>query len=173
MSSRREQVWVGIFVLVAAGIVLGVVLSVSGAFSSKGTTFLAYFKYAAGLTPGAPVRYGGLMAGKIETLGVDPEDSTRIRIEFRVGQDIPVKSDSLVKITSLGALGESYLEITTGTKAATPAAPGSVLTSREPMAFADIGDQVAGVVPTANHVLKSLDDRLGEIKITIAHVNDL
>ena len=32
MNSKREQIWVGLFVLIAAGLLIGTVLAVSGAF---------------------------------------------------------------------------------------------------------------------------------------------
>jgi len=169
----REQVWVGTFVIVAAVILIGVVLSVSGAFGEKGVVYHAYFKYAAGLAPAAPVRYGGFLAGKIEHLGVDPSDSTRIRIDFSVRPDIPVKTDSTAKISAIGALGESYLEITTGTKDAKRLPPGSELNAKEMVALADLGDQISSMVPTANQVLQSLNARLNEMQVTIAQVNDL
>jgi phospholipid/cholesterol/gamma-HCH transport system substrate-binding protein len=161
------------FVVIAAVVLIGVVLSVSGAFAKEGNTYRAYFKFASGLAPAAPVRYGGLLAGKIERLRVDPTDSTRIEIDFLVHSDIPVKTDSLTKITSLGALGESYLEVTTGSKDAPLAPPGSVIKSKEMVAISDLGDMIAGVVPTANDVMKNLNDRLSEIKVTIENVNDL
>jgi phospholipid/cholesterol/gamma-HCH transport system substrate-binding protein len=173
MNNRREQVWVGIFVLIASALLIGVVLSVSGAFTRQGINHRAYFKYSSGLEPGAPVRFGGLKAGKIERLRVDPSDSTRIEINFIVHSDIPVKTDSLAKIASLGALAESYLEITTGTKGAPLAAPGSVLKSREMVAISDLGDMIADVAPTAEEVLRNLNIRLGEIKVTIANLNSL
>jgi phospholipid/cholesterol/gamma-HCH transport system substrate-binding protein len=173
MNSRREQVWVGFFVLVAAAILIGVVLTVSGAFSQDGVPHRAYFKYASGLSPSSPVRYGGILAGRIERLRVDPGDSTRIEIEFTVRPDIQVKTDSLAKITSLGALGESYLEVTTGTKDAPLAPPGSVLRSREMVPIADLSDMIGGLVPTANDALQSLNDRLVEVKVTVAGLNDL
>src|SRR5690349_3750209 len=124
MKSKREQVWVGAFVVTAVAVLVVVVLAVSGAFSKQGVPFRAYFRYASGLAPAAPVRYGGLLAGRVESLRVDPNDSTRIEIEFRLNPGIPVKTNSMAKITALGALGENYLEITTGTKDAPLARPG-------------------------------------------------
>ena len=173
IKSSREQVWVGAFVLAAVAVLVLVVLSVSGAFAKKGAAYRAYFKYASGLMPAAPVRYGGLLAGRVETLRVDPNDSTRIEIEFRINPGIPVKTDSLAKITSLGALGENYLEITTGTRDAPLAPPGSVVTSKELVALADLGEMISSVVPNTNLVLANLNERLGEIKVTIANVNEL
>jgi phospholipid/cholesterol/gamma-HCH transport system substrate-binding protein len=173
MNSRREQVLVGTFVVIATAVLIGVVLSVSGAFGETGVSHRAYFKYASGLAPAAPVRYGGLLAGKVEKLRVDPGDSTRIEINFSIAPGIPVKTDSVAKITSLGALGESYLEITTGTKDSPLAPPGSVLQSKEMMAIADLGDLIGDMVPTADQVMKNINDRVTELKVTIANVNDL
>src|SRR5689334_12985122 len=104
MSSGREQVAVGTFVVIASLVLIFVVLSVSGAFGEKGITHKTYFRYASGLAMAAPVRYGGFLAGKIEKLRVDPSDSTRIEIVFSVHPDIPVKTDSVARITALGAL---------------------------------------------------------------------
>ncbi len=174
MNSRREQVWVGIFVIIAAVVLIGVVLSVSGAFAKEGVHHRAYFRFASGLAPGAPVRYGGLLAGQDRET---PRGSRPIphgsKLNCWSNPDIPVKTDSLAKITSLGALGESYLEVTTGTKDAPLAPPGSVLKSKEMVAISDLGDLIGGMVPTADGVLRSLNDRLGEMKVTIANVNDL
>ena len=41
------------------------------------------------------------------------------------------------------------------------------------MAISDLGDMIGGMVPTADDVMSSLNDRLGEMKVTIANVNDL
>jgi phospholipid/cholesterol/gamma-HCH transport system substrate-binding protein len=119
------------------------------------------------------VRFGGFLAGKVDKLRVDPGDSTRIEVEFRVRPEIPVKTDSVAKITVLGALGEPYLEITTGTKEAPLSPPGSTLQSRDLKALADLGDSISELLPVANKVMGNLNDRLTEMKVTIANVNDL
>ena len=127
MNSRREQVWVGLFVLAAAALLIGSVLSVAGTFSRGNIPHRAYFKFAGGLEPGAVVRFGGMKAGSVQAVRVDPDDSTRIEVDFNVARDIPLKADSVAKIASLGALGDNYVELTTGTRQAVAAAPGSVV----------------------------------------------
>jgi len=173
MNSKREQVWVGVFVVLGSALLIGVVLSVSGAFAKAGITHLTYFKYSGGMEPGAPVRFGGFPAGKIESLRIDPSDSTQIEIKLSVYPNIPVKTNSLARITSLGALGESYIEISTGTREAPLAPPGSVIKSKETVGLADLGDVIASIVPSADTVMHSLNDRLTEIKVTIASINDV
>jgi phospholipid/cholesterol/gamma-HCH transport system substrate-binding protein len=104
---------------------------------------------------------------------VDPQDSKRIQVDYLVESNIPVKTDSIAKITSLGALGESYLELTTGAQEAPLVKPGSVIPSREMVSISDLGEVISGLAPVADQVLRSLNDRLGEMKVTIAQVNDL
>jgi len=173
MNSKRQEVWVGTFLLVAMAVLVAVVLMVSGALRGQGSMYRSYFKYAAGVGQGIPVRYGGLLAGKVQTVQVDHRNSTRIEIDFRVNRDVPVKTDSIAKITTLGPLGESYLELSTGTRDAPLAPNGSVLESRETLAIADLGDMIAGLAPVAEQTLRQMNDRLGELKTTIASANDL
>src|SRR5450631_4949404 len=131
MNSKREQVAVGAFVLIAAALLIGTILAVSGTFSGGGVSHYTYFKSAGGLLPGATVRYGGMKAGRVEAVHVDPKDSTRIEIDISVEKGVPVKTNSVARISSLGALAENYVEIGTGTKDAPLAPAGSELKSAE------------------------------------------
>jgi|SRR5438132_6979513 len=173
MNSRREQVWVGLFVLAAAALLIGTVLSVAGTFSRGNIPHRAYFKFAGGLQPGAAVRFGGMKAGSVQGVRVDPDDSTRIEVDFNVARGIPLKADSVAKITSLGALGDNYVELSTGTRQAAAAAPGSVVRSTESMSFSDLGDKVGELQPMVRQVLQTLNERLNELQITVARANDL
>ncbi len=173
MNSRREQVWVGLFVLAAATLLIGTVLSVAGTFSRGNIPHRAYFKFAGGLEPGAAVRFGGMKAGSVQAVRVDPDDSTRIEVDFNVARDIPLKADSVARIASLGALGDNYVELTTGTRQAAAAAPGSVVRSTESMSFSDLADMVGGLQPMARQALETLNQRLNEVQVTVARANDL
>ncbi len=173
MNSKREQAWVGLFVLIAAALLIGTVLAVAGTFSVSGVSHHAYFKSAGGLLPGATVRYAGMKAGRVETVRVDPQDSTRIEVAFTVGHAIPVKTDSVAKITSLGPLDENYVEVGTGTKGAPLAPPGSEIKSVATVGIADLGDMIGNLAPVAQQVLQNLNQRLVELQVTVARVDDL
>ncbi len=173
MKSLREQALVGLFVLVAAALLIVTVLAVAGTFSSGGVPHHTYFKSAGGLTPGAVVRYAGMKAGKVEKVHVDPNDSTRIEIDFRVRPGIPVKTDSIAKIATLGALSDNYVEVGAGTKNAQLAPPGSELKSVETIGIGDIGDMIGNLTPIAQQTMQNLNQRLTELQVTIARVNDL
>lgn len=171
--ARAEQVWVGLFVLLAAALLIAAVLAVSGAFSRGAIPHRAYFKFAGGLQRGATVRFGGMKAGSVRAVRVDPEDSTRIEVDFNVARNIPLKTDSVATITSLGPLGDNYLELTTGTRRAPAAAPGSVVKSAESFNFNDLGKMAASLQPMVQQVLVKLNQGLGELQVTVARANDL
>jgi phospholipid/cholesterol/gamma-HCH transport system substrate-binding protein len=173
MEAKREQAMVGVFVLVAAGLLLATTFALSGAFRRGDVSYRAYFKFAAGLEPGAAVRYaGGPQIGRIATVHADPQDTSRMEINFTVQPDTPVKTDSRAKISSLSALGENFLEIVPGTVQAAPAPPGSVLASSEYVSLDDLTAKLNDLAPVAQNLLKQMTDRVSELHETIARVND-
>src|SRR5579871_1114637 len=111
----RERTLVGLFVVIAAAVLAGSVVAVSGGMGKAAVPYHVWFHYAGGVQPGAPVRFGGLLVGKVERVRIDPANSTRIQIDFQVDRGTPVKTDSVAKITALGPLTDNYIEITTGT----------------------------------------------------------
>jgi phospholipid/cholesterol/gamma-HCH transport system substrate-binding protein len=174
MDAKREQAAVGLFVIVAAGLLLATIFALTGAFSRAGPEYRAYFKFAAGLGPGATVRYaGGPQVGRVEEVRSDPNNPRRMEIKFRVRPGTPVKTDSVVKIFSLSPLGDNYLEIAPGSLGAPAAPSGSELKAADYASFEDVKDVLNQVAPQAQELLKNLNARVLELRETIARVNEL
>jgi len=174
MSAKREQALVGLFVLVAAGVLVFTVFVLSGAFGTAAATYRAYFPFAGGLEPGATVRYaGGPKVGHVEKLQLDPKDPSRIEITFSVKSGLPVKTDSHVKIMSLSPLGDNHLEILPGSEKAALAPSGTMLQSEPYVDFNALTAKINDIAPQAQQLLKTLNNRAGELQVTIARVNDL
>jgi len=174
MDNKREQALVGLFVLIAAGLLLATVFALTGAFAGGEVEFHTYLPFAGGISPGAEVRYlGGPKVGRVEQLRIDPTDSSRIEITFSIKPEIPVKTDSKVKVLSLNPLGENHLEVTAGSAAAPRAPAGSVIAAEPYVGFNDLTAQLNTLAPELQKLLGSLNDRAGELKLTIARVNDL
>ena len=173
MNANREKAVVGFFVLVAAALLSATILAVSGGLGSSRVPYRAYFKFAGGMQPGALVRYAGLTVGKVDRVRVDPANPARIEVSLQVDGEAPVKTDSLAKITALGALSENYLEISPGTAAAAKAPPGSVLNSSESFGFVQLGDAVQELLPDMKQAVQKLNQDLGGLQTTVARVNDV
>jgi phospholipid/cholesterol/gamma-HCH transport system substrate-binding protein len=174
MDSKREQAMVGSFVLLAGGILVAMVFTLSGAFGGGAKTYRAYFPFAGGLEPGATVRYaGGPKVGRVEKLQLDPKDSSRIEITFSVKSDLPVKTDSRAKIMSLTPLADNHLEILAGSEEAAPAATGTILPSESYVDFNALTQKINDIAPQAQQLLATLNGRANELQVTLARVNDL
>ena len=113
MARSNEEIKVGVVVAVAALLFLVALVFVGGVnlLRKKKVEYTTYFKFAGGLEPGSLVRYGGFKVGTVKSAALDPEDSTRIKVILQVDPGTPVKTNSKARISSLGFLGENYVEI--------------------------------------------------------------
>jgi len=173
MRGNSEKALVGVFVLVAAALLFGVAMALTGGIGASRVPHSTYFGFSGGLESGAPVRYAGLNIGKVTRVRVDSSDTTRIEIDFAVDADAPIKTDSVARVSSMGLLSDNFLEISAGTQSAARAAPGSVVKSKEAFGFDQIGDAVQAMLPDSQAALKSLNVDLDTLHTTIGEANDL
>jgi len=174
METRREQAMVGLFVIVAAAVLIATVFGITGAFGRPAKSFYAFFPFAGGLEVGSTVRYaGGPKVGRVEKLRIDPQNPTNIEITLAVHTDLPVKTDSHVRIMSMSPLGDNHLEIVPGSPQAPLAKDGATLPADRYLDLNAITERINDLAPEAQQLLHTLNDRATELKVTIARVNDL
>jgi phospholipid/cholesterol/gamma-HCH transport system substrate-binding protein len=174
MKARRDQAVVGLFVIVAGALLVGTVFAISGAVGRTVKTYHSYFPFAGGIEPGATVRYaGGPKVGRVEQIRIDPQNPSRVEVTFSVQSDLPVKTDSHVRIMSVSPLGDNHVEIYPG-GAQSPSAPGgSALPSDIYLDFNALAEQINNIAPDARRLLGTLNDRATELKTTVDRVNGL
>jgi phospholipid/cholesterol/gamma-HCH transport system substrate-binding protein len=174
MNPKSEQALVGLFVIVATAVLVGTVFVISGAFGRSTHTYHAFFHFAGGIESGSGVRYsGGPKIGRVDRVRIDPQNPELIDITFKVQSDLPVKTDSHVKIMSMSPLGDNHLEILPGTPKAAVAPDGSQLISDNYIDFNAITAQINELGPHATELIATLNDRAVELKVTVERVNDL
>lgn len=173
-QTKREQVMVGLFILVAAALLMGAAVAVGGISSRQVKTYRAYFAFAGGVESGTEVRYsGGPKVGRVEKMRIDPQDPSRIEMTFSVDADLPVKTDSRVKIMSMTPLGDNHVEVVPGTPLAADAPTGTQLPSDPYVDLNSLMAQVQAITPQAQQLLTTLNERVVELKVTVSRVNDL
>jgi phospholipid/cholesterol/gamma-HCH transport system substrate-binding protein len=162
MARTNEEIKVGVMVILAGILFLTALVFVGGVnlFRKKKVTYTTYFKFAGGLEPGTFVRFGGLKVGTVQAARIDPEDSTRIRVTLQVADGTPVRANSKARISSLGFLGENYVEVSPGTRDAAPLPPGSEVASVEIVQLAEVFNNVNNITVDANKLVNDLDDRV-------------
>ena len=175
MSSEAK---VGTFVVVAVIIFVYTFISVANMqLTGKKVTYRTYFTYAAGLDTGTLVRFGGLKAGMVDTVQPYAENPTKIEVIIKMRFDIPVNQNSVATVASLSALGERYLEISTGSANVARIKPNGIIPSQESPSIGDLTVQVSTVTREAtvlmrdvNANFKSLTDRA---EILLDNLNEI
>jgi phospholipid/cholesterol/gamma-HCH transport system substrate-binding protein len=173
-----RELKVGTFVLASVAIFMATFVYVASVqVSGFRTRYKTYFKYAGGVDPGSPVRFGGMKVGAITAIHPSPEDPTKIEVLFEVKQDVPLNTDSVAILTSLSPLGDKYLEITTGTNNARRLPGGATIPSTEPVSMDDLAKQASAVIPTVQSTLqdvrKDFDQLTGDARVVLANFQSI
>jgi phospholipid/cholesterol/gamma-HCH transport system substrate-binding protein len=171
-----KELKVGVFVLSSLLIFLAIFAYVDQ-LSGVRIPYKTYFKYAAGVDPGSPVRYGGMKVGAITAIRPWSEDPTMIEVLLEVRGQVPVNADSVATLTSVSPLGDKYLEISTGTKKARRLPPGASIPSTEPVSLEDLAKQASTLIPiaqsTLQNVQKDIDQLTDNAQVVLANVQSM
>jgi phospholipid/cholesterol/gamma-HCH transport system substrate-binding protein len=124
MQRSKNDVWVGLFVVLGAVALLFLALKSANLLSlsfEKTYTVTARFDNIGGLKPQAAVRSAGVVVGRVAAIRFDNE-SFQATVELAMEERFKFPKDSSVKILTAGLLGEQYLGVEPGAEEATWAA---------------------------------------------------
>ena len=117
MLQKKLEIWVGFFVVLATISFIVLAFSVSGlSFKGDGDiyTLEASFNNVGGLKPRAPVKLGGVVVGRVESISLDTKTYTPlVKMTMLEKQGFFPETSSLSILTS-GLLGEQYIGIKPG-----------------------------------------------------------
>jgi phospholipid/cholesterol/gamma-HCH transport system substrate-binding protein len=108
-----NELKVGLLTLLTLGAVAFMSLKVTTNQSGFGeyVRYRTVIKDASGIFPKTPIRIAGITAGRI--VKIELKDNAA-QITFEVLEEILVPEDSIIKIKTVGFLGDKYIEIVTG-----------------------------------------------------------
>jgi phospholipid/cholesterol/gamma-HCH transport system substrate-binding protein len=116
MQRAKNDVWVGMFVLIGAVAILFLALQAANLLNLNfETTYrvTAKFDNVGGLKPKAAVRSGGVLVGRVESITFDDKSFQAIAtLALQSRYSFP--KDSSLKILTSGLLGEQYIGIEAG-----------------------------------------------------------
>lgn len=116
MQRSKNDVWVGLFVMVGAAAILFLALQSANLLSLNfQSTYQvsAKFDNVGGLKPKAAVRSGGVVVGRVESLTFD-DKTFQARVTLALESRYAFPNDSSLKILTSGLLGEQYIGIEAG-----------------------------------------------------------
>ena len=118
MERSKNDVWVGLFVLLGALAVLFLALQSANLLNlSFQPTYqvVAPFDNIGGLKPRAAVKSAGVVVGRVEGISFD-DKSFRARVTISLEKRYVFPKDSSLKILTSGLLGEQYIGIEAGSE---------------------------------------------------------
>ena len=116
MQRSKNDVWVGLFVLIGAVAILFLALQSANLLSlnfQKTYMVTAKFDNVGGLKPKAAVRSAGVVVGRVDKIVFD-DKSFQARVVLAMESRYSFPKDSSLKILTSGLLGEQYLGIEAG-----------------------------------------------------------
>lgn len=127
--SRGQKVRLGIFVAVGlSALTLCVLLLGARALLEKRDLYTIRFSEPdlsfSGLEVGSSVKYSGLKIGRVEEVGVDPDNVSVIVVVVSLDRQTPVAEDSNASLGSVGITGLKYIDLSRGSLTARIRDPG-------------------------------------------------
>ena len=116
MPQSKNDVWVGLFVMIGAAALLFLALQSANLLNlnfQPGYRVTALFDNIGGLKPKAAVRSAGVVVGRVESIAFD--DSTfQAQVTLSLQERYQFPKDSSLKILTSGLLGDQYIGISPG-----------------------------------------------------------
>ena len=132
MQRSKNDIWVGLFVLLGAAAILFLALQSANLLSlnfQKTYHIEAKFDNVGGLKGKAAVRSAGVLVGRVESITFD-DKSFQARVTLAMESRYVFPKDSSLKILTSGLLGEQYLGLEPGADVK-PLAAGDTISSTQ------------------------------------------
>lgn len=116
MQHSKNDLWVGLFVLLGAAALVFLALQSANLLSlnfRSGYVVTARFDNIGGLKPKAAVRSAGVVVGRVESIGFD-DKTFQASVELEMDRRYLFPKDSSLKILTSGLLGDQYIGIEAG-----------------------------------------------------------
>ena len=116
MQRSKNDIWVGLFVLMGGVAILFLALQAANLLSlsfERTYQITANFENVGGLKPKAAVRSAGVVVGRVEKIVFD-DKIFQARVTMAIESRYAFPKDSSLKILTSGLLGEQYLGVEAG-----------------------------------------------------------
>ena len=111
MKYRASEIAVGAFVIGGFVLILVGIFTIRGLGAGGLVEYHALYSNAAGVEDGTPVKYSGMLVGRVQGLRIDDDDRSKVRVTFVVREGTPVTARTVAKITKADILGDPYVDL--------------------------------------------------------------
>ena len=174
----------GVLVLVCVAALAVLILKVGNfTLMQKGYSLRARLHYTAGVKKHAPVRLSGVDVGAVKDIRILYGDETVVELVLWLQDGVKIKLDSKAYVTTLGLMGEKYIEIKIGSASAGIAKDGDVIEGQDPVRLEelvemgtkvakDIGQMAKDISRVASTVNQTVEGNRGKIDVIVDNLEE-
>ena len=122
METRANHLLIGGFVLVVvAGLFAFVIWLAKVEIDREFAYYDIIFEApVTGLGPASEVRFNGIVVGSVDSIAIDPEDISRVRVTVKVAETTPIREDTVAVVELQGLTGVSLVQLIGGSSRSPP-----------------------------------------------------
>ena len=181
----------GIFVLICVAALVGLLIKIGNFnFFKHGFMIKSHFHFTGGVKKDSPVRLSGVDVGEVKDIRMVYGDDTMVEVDLWLEDGTKVRKDSHAYVTTLGMMGEKYIEIKAGTPETDYVTAGDLIAGDDPVRLedliaigtkvaTDVGQMAKDISKVANHVddaiqnnRSKLDNIFDNLEETSENFND-
>jgi len=168
MPKITNEFKTGLMLLIVLFIVIVFVYSTGALhFKKEGYTLRVFYDYVSGLREHSPVRLCGAEVGYVKSITiVSDEERTHVAVDLFLNDDAKAREDSKFYITTLGMMGEKYIEITGGST-------GSPFRDIKKPVIGENPFRLEALLDKADDMAENLDEALKNVNKLTGHVDDI
>lgn len=154
VAYRREEIKAGATIVVSVVVLaLAIVLVGRGGFESTPKQYRIEFGGVGGLEEGAQVRFGGVKVGRVLRITPPGVESPRVQVLIGVRKEVVVRAGTEATISTLGLVGEHYIELTNPKPGPEEIVPGGLIAAKDQASMAELLQSVRDVGEAAKTLL--------------------
>lgn len=125
-------------------------------FTKKGYGVYTVFNFAAGIAKNAPVRILGVEVGKVDNVGLQYGDETKVLLTLWLDESAKLRQDAKAHVSALGLMGEKYIELDPGSNKAPYLSPGSTIIGEDPFQMERFTQRSEEIIDNLNKALTNI-----------------
>lgn len=175
-ARRRQEIQVGIMVLVALGVMLwGVTWLKEFSFAQKNRVWLVRFDQTGGLGESDEIQVNGIRKGAVESMKLVAD---YVLVELALSDDITLTRDSQVAIRNVGLMGEKVIAVDLKTTGGAYS-PRDTIRGVYELGMGEVMASLGDVTATVQNLAKQLDavtgsmNRDGDLAATIRNIREM
>lgn len=183
METRAHHVLIGTFAVLVVALTMGFAMWIGKASLDREWNVyrVVFSESVTGLSVGGAVQYNGIQIGEVRRLDLDPEDPSRVFATVRVGADVPVRSDTIARLSFTGVTGVAIIQFSGGSPkapllAGSADSPGVIIAQTSAIAqllssSEDIASTTSQVLVRINRLLSK--QNVDRVSATLGHLETL